>query len=103
MACFASDGQGIALFSPAATIPWNFGPHASGATDETTAGPCVHLAPLDRVKLAPRSTYRYRYWLVLGDTATIATRLDALWKKYSAETSQLITTRDSLDTRPSTK
>jgi CDP-glucose 4,6-dehydratase len=26
MACFAENGQGVAIFSPTATQPWNFGP-----------------------------------------------------------------------------
>ncbi len=30
------------------------------------AGPCVHIAPIDRVSLGPKSTYRYRYWLAVG-------------------------------------
>jgi hypothetical protein len=33
MALFAANGQGVAVFSPAATQPWNFGPHAGGTTD----------------------------------------------------------------------
>jgi len=89
MACFAPGGQGVAIFSPAATQPWNFGPHAGGASAEPTAGPCVHLAPIDRVNLGPRSTYRFRYWLVVGTEAQLATQLDALRQKYSAERAEL--------------
>lgn len=89
MACFERGGQGVAIFSPAATQPWNFGPHGGGASDDPAAGPCVHVAPIDRVNLGPRSTYRYRYWLVLGTAPQIAARLDALWAKYSAERAAL--------------
>ena len=90
MACFAADGQGVAVFSPAATQPWNFGPHGAGASDDPAAGPCVHIAPIDRVHLGPRSTYGYRYWLVIGAEAQIAIRLDALWKKYAEEKARII-------------
>jgi hypothetical protein len=90
MACFAEDGQGIAVFSPAATRPWNFGPHGNGASADSAAGPCVHIAPIDRVQMRPRSTYRFRYWLVVGTESRIAARLDALWGKYANEKTELI-------------
>jgi len=85
LALFAPNSQGVAVFSPAATQPWNFGPHAGGASDDPAAGPCMHMAPLDRAALGPRSVYRYRYWLVVGDEQKIGTALEALWKKYSTE------------------
>ncbi len=85
MALFAPNGQGVAVFSPAATQPWNFGPHGGGASEDPAAGPCMHMAPIDRVNLGPKSTYRYRYWLVVGAEEQIASGLDALWKKYSGE------------------
>jgi hypothetical protein len=90
MACFAPGGQGVAVFSPGATQPWNFGPHAGGTSDDPAAGPCVHIAPIDRVTLGPRSTYRYRYWLIAGTDAQIAARLDALWALYSSDRAELI-------------
>jgi hypothetical protein len=90
MACFTADGQGVAVFSPAATEPWNFGPHARGLSDDPNAGPCMHVAPIASVKLAPQCTFRYRYWLVLGDEAAIAESLDWLWGKYAEERAQLI-------------
>lgn len=89
MALFAPGGEGVAVFSPAATEPWNFGPHGGGASDDPAAGPCVHVAPIDRVNLGPRSTYRYRYWLLVGTEARIAARLDELGKKYSGERAEL--------------
>lgn len=89
MACFAADGQGVAVFSPAATRPWNFGPHGGGASADPGAGPCVHVAPIDRVNLGPKSTLRYRYWIVVGTEDQLAARLDSLWKKYSAERAEL--------------
>ena len=90
MACFAPNGQGVGIFSPAATQTWNFGPHGGGAGEDPTAGPCMHVAPIDRLNLGPKSTYRYRYWLVLGTEARLADRLDLLWKKYSTERAELV-------------
>jgi hypothetical protein len=89
MALFAPNGQGVSVFSPAATQPWNFGPHADGASDDPAAGPCMHMAPIERVNLGPKSTYRYRYWLVVGTEEQITARLDVLWKKYSTERAEL--------------
>lgn len=85
MACFTADGRGIAVFSPAATRAWNFGPHGRGASADPAAGPCIHIAPIDRVPLGPQSTYRHRYWLVVGDAARIAERLDTLWNNHADE------------------
>jgi len=89
MACFAPDGLGVAVFSPVATQPWNFGPHGGGASPDPAAGPCMHVAPIDRVPMGPRSIYRYRYWLVVGTEAAIAARLDVLWGRYSGERAEL--------------
>ena len=89
MAVFAPDGQGVAIFSPTATQNWNFGPHGGGASDDPAAGPCMHVAPIDRVNLGPKSTYRYRYWLVVGTEVQITARLDELLTKYSAERAEL--------------
>jgi hypothetical protein len=89
MALFAANGQGVAVFSPAATQPWNFGPHGAGASTDPVAGPCMHVAPIDRAALGPRSVYRYRYWLAVGDAAKLANTLDTLWEKYSAERAEV--------------
>lgn len=89
MAFFTPDGAGVTVFSPASTQHWNFGPHGGGASADPAAGPCMHVAPIDRVNLGPRSTYRYRYWLVVGREPQLAARLDDLWRKYSAERAQL--------------
>jgi hypothetical protein len=89
MALFDKDGQGVAVFSPASTMHWNFGPHAHGLSSDPAAGPCMHVAPISRVKLSPKSTYRYRYWLVVGDSTSIASSLDSLWNKYSDENAEI--------------
>ncbi|MBL9199994.1 MAG: hypothetical protein JNL39_05775 [Opitutaceae bacterium] len=89
MAFFESGGVGVAVFSPASTQPWNFGPHGGGASADPAAGPCMHVAPIDRVNLGPRSTYRFRYWLLVGREPQLAARLDELWRKYSAERAAL--------------
>ncbi len=89
MAFFTPDGQGVAIFSPSSAQTWNFGPHGGGRSDDPEAGPCMHVAPVDRVNLGPKSTYRYRYWVVVGTDQQIAARLDALWEKYSADRAEL--------------
>ncbi|MBI5690544.1 MAG: hypothetical protein HZC55_10655 [Verrucomicrobia bacterium] len=89
MACLAPDGQGVAVFSPAGTQHWNFGPHGGGASADPAAGPCMHVAPIDRAALGPRSVYRYRYWLVVGEARTLAARLDLLWQKYASERAEV--------------
>jgi hypothetical protein len=90
MAMFEPSGQGVAVFSPTSGVSWNFGPHGGGLSDDPTDGPCMHVAPIDRVLLGHNSTFRYRYWLIVGNENEIALRLDALWTKYSAEQSQLV-------------
>ncbi len=93
MACFEPGGHGVAVFSPASdTHHWNFGPHGGGASTDPLAGPCMHVAPVVRAPLGPRSVYRYRYWLVLGSAAQIARRLDALWGLYATERATLTDT-----------
>lgn len=90
MAMFEGSGQGVALFSPSATEHWNFGPHAAGLSDNPSAGPCMHVAPVSRVLMGPTSIYRYRYWLIVGNAAEIAARLDTLWNLYSTEKAELV-------------
>lgn len=85
MACFDAAGQGIAVFSPVSTGPWNFGPHGQGGSADPQAGPCVHIAPIATVKLDPLAVLHYRYWLVVGTASDIATRLDGLWKAHETE------------------
>lgn len=89
MAMFESSGQGVAVFSPTSAATWNFGPHSDGQSDDPAAGPCMHVAPIVRARLGHKSTYRYRYWLIVGNEAEVAQRLDLLWKNYSSEMSQL--------------
>ncbi len=85
VACFDAAGQGVAIFSPTATEPWNYGPVGQGDSDDPHAGQCMHVAPLATLHLAPRSRLGYRYWLVVGTAATMAPRLDALIAKYADE------------------
>lgn len=85
MACFNAEGQGIAIFSPAATEHWNFGPHGGGNSAEADAAPCVHVAPIARVNLGPKSMLRYRYWMVVGTEEEIVAAIDVLIEKYSEE------------------
>ena len=86
MACFNDAGQGVAIFSPAATEHWNFGPHQKYQPNAApTGGPCVHMAPIAKVKLGPKSILQYRYWLVTGERESIAARLDELLKQHADE------------------
>ncbi len=90
MACFNRQGQGIAVFSPAATEHWNFGPHGGGNSSEATDGACVHLAPIALLNLKPRSRLRYRYWMVVGTEKEIVPAIDALIVKYGQEKAELV-------------
>lgn len=86
MACFADDGQGIAVFSPASDVHWNFGPHGKYDPEaKPTDNPCMHLAPIGLAKLGPQSIFEYRYWIILGDKAAIEPRLQALLKEHKDE------------------
>ncbi len=86
MGCFNDDGQGIAVFSPAADTHWNFGPHRPYRPDAGPEdGPCVHLAPLATVSLEPEATLGYRYWMVVGTREEVARRIDVLLERYGDE------------------
>lgn len=86
MGCFSDDGQGIVIFSPAATNHWNFGPHRKHTPEaKSIDGPCVHLAPIGTVKLGPRSTLEYRYWIIVGTKREIGSRLTTLLEKHGEE------------------
>ena len=91
LACFDATGQGVAVFSPSATHPWNFGPHADGDTNDPKAGPCVHIAPLSHTNLGPKSTYQYRYWLTVGTEESLSQQLEALWRLYATESATIET------------
>lgn len=85
MAFFNEGGEGIAVYSPCATEHWNFGPHGNGNSSVDTDGSCMHVAPIDRVRLTPKSTYQYRYWLALGGQSKLAKDLDVLIGLYADE------------------
>ncbi len=86
MACFTDDGQGIAVFSPTATEHWNFGPCGKyNPNSKPTDDACMHMAPIGTVKLGPKSTLKYRYWMITGNKAEIEARLDALLESYKDE------------------
>ena len=86
MACFNDEDRGVAIFSPAATEHWNFGPHREFKRDaKPTDGPCIHLAPIGAVNLGPKSALKYPYWLIVGSREEISQRLDFLMDKCSDE------------------
>ena len=89
MACFNEEGQGIAIYSPASGETWNFGPHVNARSTDPKGGPCVHIAPVGHVRLGPRSTYEYSYWLIVGTQAQITADLDRLIQSYSTERGKL--------------
>ena len=101
MAFFNASGQGVALFSPAATNNWNCGPCGEAGDFNSAANPCMHLAAIARVRLGPKSDYRYCYWLVVENEQQIASRLEVLWQKYSGERAQLSDTINSAERMPS--
>lgn len=78
VACFDAAGAGVAVWSPEATEAWNVGPHGAGVSDDPAAGPCMHMAPIVTARLGPRSVFRFRAWLIVGDEAAITQTLDAL-------------------------
>lgn len=85
MAFFEENGQGVAIFSPTTELNWNFGPHVDIMSDDPEAGPCMHVAPVNRLLLGPKTQYGYRYWIIVGSEKEIVQRLDALWVKYKDE------------------
>jgi hypothetical protein len=85
VACLNAGGEGVAIFSPAATEPWNYGPVGKGKSDDPRSSSCVHVAPLVTIPLEPRCRLGYRYWLVVGKTESLVPRLDALIAKYGNE------------------
>ena len=79
MACYDDQGQGIAVFSPAANAHWNFGPHRPyNPSSKPADGPCVHLAPIGTVLLGPQSTFDYRYWMIVGSKEEITRSINSL-------------------------
>ena len=84
VACFDATGQGVAVYSPDATEAWNVGPHGQGASDDPAAGPCIHVAPIATASLGPRSVFRFRAWLVVGDEQEITTAIDAVAQRTHA-------------------
>ena len=100
VALFNANGQGVAVFSPAATEKWNFGPHGGGLSDDPKAGPCIHVAPIALVSLGPKSIYRYRYWLLVGTERELAASLDGLWGKYAPERAELTNPVQSATSQP---
>lgn len=89
MAVFAPDGIGVGIYSPAASGPWAFGPHGTGTSDDPSAEACTHISPHASLALGPTAVYEYRYWLVVGTAAEIATRFDTLIKRHAGERGQL--------------
>lgn len=86
MACFNDQDQGVAVFSPVAEENWNFGPHGAYSPSAKPTDPqCVHMAPISFVRIGPKTTLEYRYWLVVGNKADVTAKIDILLRKYNDE------------------
>ena len=85
MGCFDEAGRGVAVFSPVSTKPWNFGAAGGGASDDPQDKSCMHIAPIEVLKLGPQSSLRYSYWLVVGTQADVAASLDRLIAGHRSE------------------
>lgn len=86
MACFNDRDQGVAILSPVADQHWNFGPHGPYKPNASpTDGPCIHLAPIAKVPLSPKSILEYRYWMVVGSKADMTRNINILLSKYQQE------------------
>lgn len=90
MAFFEKSGQGVAVYSPSSSELWNFGPHVDATSDDPYGGPCMHVAPVVRIDLRPKSTFRYRYWLLVGNQSEIVQGLDRLIQLYADDSYDLI-------------
>jgi hypothetical protein len=45
----------------------------------------MHVAPIATARLGPRSVFRFRAWLVVGDEQEIAAAIDPLRKSHPDE------------------
>lgn len=90
MAAFDSAGRGVAVFSPAGGHHWNFGLHGTAEPAGPHAAPCLHVAPIAVVPIGPRSVYRYRFWLIVGDAGQIGVALDELWRRHGRERAEFV-------------
>lgn len=84
MAFFRPDGLGFAIYSPAADRTWNCGVVGDSLSSDPQHAHTTHVAPIATVKLAPDATYSFRYWMLLGDQATLARLLDDLLARHPA-------------------
>ena len=94
MGCFDQKDRGVAVFSPVATKPWNFGAAGAMGRNRLEDKPCMHLAPIEVLRLGPQSSLRYRYWLVVGTQSDVAASLDTLMGRYRGESLTLTTSAD---------
>jgi hypothetical protein len=86
MACFDDGGRGIAVFSPVGDVHWNYGGTGTELTDNPEGNPTMHMAPITSIRLAPDDAFSYTYWIVCGDEASIAERLEQLWQEHQNDT-----------------
>ncbi len=82
MAFFRADGLGFAIYRPAADDTWNSGVTGTSRSADPKHADTTHVAPIATVTLDRDSTYTFRYWMLLGDAATLARDLDKLLSTY---------------------
>ncbi len=82
MAFFRADGFGFAIYSPAADATWNSGVTGTSRSSDPLHADTTHVAPIATVTLDRDTTYTFRYWMLLGDAATLSPNLDELIKRY---------------------
>ncbi|MCR9202595.1 MAG: hypothetical protein NXI04_28470 [Planctomycetaceae bacterium] len=85
MGCFDETDRGVAVFSPVSTRPWNFGAAGGGQSGDPRDKSCIHIAPVEVLKLGPQSSLKYGYWLVVGTRGEVASSLDRLIDMYRNE------------------
>lgn len=85
MGCFDETDRGVAVFSPVATKPWNFGAAGGGKSGDPRDKTCIHIAPIEVLKLGPKSSLKYSYWLVVGTRDDVAASLDRLIAAHRSE------------------
>lgn len=82
MAFFLANDFGVAIYSPSSDTTWNCGATGTSATTDPTSGDTMHVAPIATKAFDRTTQYTFHYWIVMGNQATIATRLDQLLSTY---------------------
>ncbi|MCU0748179.1 MAG: hypothetical protein MUF13_01395 [Akkermansiaceae bacterium] len=82
MAFFLANDFGVGIYSPASTTAWNCGATGTSASTDPTHADTMHVAPLATLAFDRQTQFTFNYWIVMGNQATIRTRLDQLLALY---------------------